>query len=201
MKLSTNELNKILNDHAAYLRGEPEGSVANLSGANLRGADLSDANLRGADLSDANLRVADLRGANLSGANLRVADLRGANLSGANLSVADLRGANLSYANLSGANLSVADLSGANLSGANLRGAKDGAACRMDFGGWSICIRAKATAIGCQKHDNEQWLSWDHRHPAIVAMHADAPAWWQLHGEAIQAAIRCVMAKSAASAK
>jgi len=69
---------------------EAVASDANLSGANLRGADLSDANLRGADLSDANLRDANLSGADLSDANLRGANLRGANLSGANLSGAEL---------------------------------------------------------------------------------------------------------------
>ena len=73
----------------------------------LSDANLSDADLSGANLSDANLRRADLSGANLSDANLRRADLSGANLSGANLSDADLSGANLS-----GANLSDADLSG-----------------------------------------------------------------------------------------
>ena len=50
-------------------------SGADLSGANLRGADLS-----GVDLSGATLRGVDLSGANLSGANLRGADLSGANL-------------------------------------------------------------------------------------------------------------------------
>ncbi len=51
----------------------------------------------------ADLRWADLSGANLSGANLRWADLSCANLSGANLSGTDLRYANLCEANLSGA--------------------------------------------------------------------------------------------------
>jgi hypothetical protein len=27
-------------------------------------------------------------------------------------------------------------------------------------------------------------------------MHADAPAWWGVHGAAIKAAIKCVMAKA-----
>ena len=103
------------------------------SGANLRNADLSSANLYGADLRYTNLRCANLRDANLSGANLYGADLRCANLRDANLSGANLYGADLCYANLSGANLSganlygadlySADLSGANLYGADLYGA------------------------------------------------------------------------------
>ena len=56
-------------------------------------ADLSGADLGGADLREADLSWADLRGANLSEANLRGADLRGANLSEANLRGADLSGA------------------------------------------------------------------------------------------------------------
>ena len=73
-----------------------------------RDADLSGANLRGADLRDADLRGADLRGADLSGA-----DLRGANLRGAILSVVDLRWDDLRGADLSGADLHWADLRGA----------------------------------------------------------------------------------------
>ena len=110
-------------------------NFANLSGADLSGADLRDVdisgwtftgtNLRDADLSGANLvgaefDDADLSGADLSGANLRFADLRGADLSGANLTDANLRNANLGNANLSGANLTDASLRDANLSGANL---------------------------------------------------------------------------------
>ena len=93
-------------------------SNANLRGANLRGADLSNANLRGAGLSEADLSNANLRGADLRGANLRGADLRGADLSNANLRGAGLRGADLRGADLRGA-----DLRGANLRGADLRGA------------------------------------------------------------------------------
>ena len=73
----------------------------------------------GADLSEA-----DLRGANLRGADLYEADLRGANLRGAYLYEADLRGADLYEADLYGANLRGADLYGANLRGAELSNAK-----------------------------------------------------------------------------
>ena len=89
-------LKMILDKHRKWLKNEPGGVRANLSGANLSGADLSYA-----DLSGANLRGADLSYADLSGANLR-----GADLSYADLSDANLRGADLSYANPSGANLS-----------------------------------------------------------------------------------------------
>jgi hypothetical protein len=71
----------------------------------------------------ANLSWADLSGANLIRANLSGANLSGANLIRANLSEADLIRANLSEANLSEADLIRANLSGANLSGANLSGA------------------------------------------------------------------------------
>ena len=95
----------ILDKHAAWLRGEPEGVKADLTGADLTGADLSKANLSKANLSKANLSKANLTGANLSKANLSKANLTGANLSWANLSKANLTGANLYEANLSWANL------------------------------------------------------------------------------------------------
>ena len=125
-------------------------------------------------------------------ANLRGADLRFADLSGANLSEADLSGANLIWADLSGANLSGADLSGANLSGAKI----DISICRVDFGGWSICVYADRTTIGCKTHPNEEWLSWTPKSDKIKRMHPHAASWWKTHGDAIKAAIRCVMAKA-----
>ena len=80
----------ILDKHAAWLRGEPEGVKADLTGANLTGADLTGANLTGADLSKANLSGAHLSWAKLLRTNLSKANLSKANLSGANLSGADL---------------------------------------------------------------------------------------------------------------
>lgn len=119
-------------------------------------------------------------------------------LSGADLSGADLSGANLSGAYLSGANLSGANLSGADLRYANLSGAKDGAIARLDFSGWSICVRSDETTIGCQWHSNDKWLSWSPESPEIAAMHQDAADWWRVHGDAVKAVIRCVMTKAGA---
>ena len=112
---TTAELNDILSKHELWLKGDLSGVRADLSDANLRGA-----NLYGADLSDANLSGANLSYSNLYGANLSYSNLYGANLSGANLS-----GAILSYSNLRGANLYDADLYDADLSNADLRGAKN----------------------------------------------------------------------------
>lgn len=101
-------------------------SEANLYGACLCDADLSRANLQGADLSRSDLGDANMSEANLSRSDLSDADMSKANLQGADLQGADLRDANMSDAdmrdaNLYGANLRRADLYGANLSGANLR--------------------------------------------------------------------------------
>ena len=86
---------------------------ANLIVADLSGADLSNALLDNADL------VADLSNADLSGANLLGADLSDGNLFSADLSDGNLIGADLSRADLSDANLVGANLENANLSGAD----------------------------------------------------------------------------------
>ena len=88
---------------------------ANLSGADLRGADLSYAVLSNADLSYAVLSYADLS----------CAVLRGADLSYADLSYAVLRGVDLSNTDLSNAVLSNANLSGAAMIGTVLIGAEN----------------------------------------------------------------------------
>jgi hypothetical protein len=76
-------------------------------------ADLSYADLEGANLYRADLTGANLSGANLIGANLTGAILYDANLTGANLTGANLYFANLTSANLTGASLECADLAGA----------------------------------------------------------------------------------------
>ncbi len=90
MTVTANDLPRILAAHVKWLAGEPDGSRADLSRADLR-----DAVLSGADLSCADLSGADLSGADLSGADLRDAVLSGADLRDANLRDAYLRGADL----------------------------------------------------------------------------------------------------------
>ena len=71
-------LNEILDRHSKWLRCDPDGKRADLSGAYLSGADLSGADLYGAKLSCAKLSRADLYGADISGADLYGADISGA---------------------------------------------------------------------------------------------------------------------------
>ena len=136
----------------------------------------------------ANLRLADLSCADLRDANLRLANLSDANLMGANLRDANLSCTDLSCANLMGANLRDADLSCA-----NLRLAKSNSVCRMDFGGWSICIRENETSIGCQTKENAFWLRVEPKD--VKSMGDVAQEWWEIHGDAIKATIKCVMEK------
>ena len=137
------ELDEVLRNHKHWLLRDCDGWEE--MRADLSWADLSGADLPGADLSWANLSGADLSGANLSGAYLSWADLSGANLSGAYLSGADLSGANLSGADLSGAYLP-----GANLSRVNLSGAKNVPYIPMacpDSGGFTAWKKARGKVV------------------------------------------------------
>lgn len=133
--MDANELKEILDKHEKWLKGEPDGERAWLSGANLSNTDLSGVNLCQADLSYADLRIANLKDANLSranlyGAHLGNAVLRWASLSRAILNFANLEDADLTLANLSFASLYQADLYRANLSMADLSNAE---LCGVDW--------------------------------------------------------------------
>ena len=129
---------------------------------------------RSADLSYSDLSYSNLRNSDLSGSNLRDSNLRNSNLSGSDLRVSNLRGSNLS--------------------GSNLRGCAGGGVVRLDMGGWSVCVRATETSIGCEQHSNADWLRWT---PDDVAHMAEgAREWWQAHGDLVRAAIRDVQARS-----
>jgi len=110
-----------------WRKEEPDQEIdlkaANLSWADLKGANLSDAKLNEANLGEANLSHAKLSRADLRGANLSYAKLNRANLVGADLELASLCTANLMDADLREVNLIRADLRGADLKGANLRDA------------------------------------------------------------------------------
>ena len=108
--------NWVLDEPHSYT-GEDLKANANLSYADLTGADLY-----GVNLWDADLRYASLSNAYMIGADLRNSSLDYANLSGADMFSAFLLEANLSYADLSDANLSRAGVGSTNLSYANLTG-------------------------------------------------------------------------------
>jgi uncharacterized protein YjbI with pentapeptide repeats len=125
--------------------------------------------LREADLRGANLSEADLRGANLRGADLRGANLRGADLSWADLSEADLRGANLRGADLSWADLSEADL------------------IYMQLNQYQVFVQRNKTRIGCEYHDNTDWIKWTP--DDVKTMAHDAYDFWKQYKQIIVAAI------------
>ena len=86
IKLTRDELNKILENHKHFLKEDIynwQSMRADLTGANLTGVDLSRANLSRANLIEAYLTRANLIEANLTGAYLSEANLTRANLSGA----------------------------------------------------------------------------------------------------------------------
>ena len=170
--MNQDELNRILELHEKWIKGEDGGVKADLSDADLIGADLIGADLRhaklsyadlryanlgSADLSDANLdsadlSYADLRHAKLRHAKLSYADLRYANLIGADLIGADLRHAKLSYAKLSYASLSYADLSDADLIGAKLSDScLDNVKCNGDTAFYSLQCPEKGSYVGYKK--------------------------------------------------
>jgi uncharacterized protein YjbI with pentapeptide repeats len=110
-------------------------------------ADLSRAEMEGAELVGVNLRFADFHDANLKGADLLLADLRDACLMRSNLEEACLVGANLEGANLEGADLeSAMGLVPRQLAGANLRAASLPQQIR-EFSALEDYARASRTAL------------------------------------------------------
>ena len=113
----------------------------------LREADLSMANLRGANLFGADLREANLSGANLFGAILCGAILSEADLKKADLIGADLWGADLSEANISEADLTNADLLHSQVMATNFHNAILTGACVKD---WWINSRTNLDGVICE---------------------------------------------------
>ena len=151
--MTKDDLKKVLDDHALWLRGE--------GGAR--------ANLRWAYLEGANLRWADLRWAYLEGANLRGANLRGASLWGA-----DLRGVNLQGADLRGVNLQGADLQDADLWSTVGNG---GEVKSLHCGGYDVAFTHDVLQIGCKRYPIKDWFEFDDE--AISSMDGGALEWWR----------------------
>lgn len=133
----------IYSDLSSNLADAPRFAGANLTGirvmANLSGADFRGANMTDADFSPLEarpgqgtitslmknvLKSCDFSGADLHGANFDRADLTFSRFVGANLAGANLRKTDLSKTDFSGADLTDADLTDADLYGANLQGVK-----------------------------------------------------------------------------
>ena len=150
-------LEKILEKHEMWLRGEEGGERADLRNAylwnaNLIGANLSYADLSGADLWNANLKDIDLSGADLSCADLSDANLKYANLIGANLTDANLRNVCLRNADLMGADLSAADLTYADLRNVCLRDTNlKNVKTSMYTVGYNLACPEKGSFIGYKK--------------------------------------------------
>lgn len=123
-KISEEELNKILEEHAEWLStrhtAKTRGNCANFSNLDLRHANFDCADLRDAWFFGSDLILANFSNAKLRGAKFKQANLRSAVLCGADMYGADLRGTNLAQADMYRACLINADISFANLSGAGL---------------------------------------------------------------------------------
>ena len=119
-------------------------------------------------------------------ANLRWANLRGADLRRADLRRADLSEADLSEADFSEADLSEADFSWANLSWANL--------IVLKIGPYDIYVQKESTRIGCQDHQNEEWISFTP--DDISDIDIRAKKYWERYGDVVKAAIRAVQANA-----
>ena len=92
-RLGLAALRRVLEAHAAWLEGRPDGLRASLQGIVLAEATLDSVNLERADLKSSNFIDARLSGANLNGAVLQYADFSNATLIDADLSKADFTGA------------------------------------------------------------------------------------------------------------
>lgn len=122
----------------AVLRGVELGDRISFQGCRLVGADLSAADVRGADFSGATLAYAHLEATNLREADLSEAILLRANLANADIWHADLSDADCRYADLAEAELFYSDLSGANLAHAALwrAGLNDATLSGADLSGY-----------------------------------------------------------------
>lgn len=117
-KLTAGKLRPILEAHARYRAGRPDGRRAvllhcELNGLDLRavdlgGADIVECSFLGCNLSRANFEEATLTGCSFADSLLNAARFAGAELSRSQFHMADLRGADFSDADLTEAQLETA---------------------------------------------------------------------------------------------
>lgn len=151
-KITQEELDKIIEKHELWLKGEDGGEKADLSNKNLSFMDLNEVNLSGADLCGANFCNADVCDANLYGANLSNTNLFSACFLGSNLCRANLAGADLHKACLGGVNLTDADICQTNFHKANLVGANlNGVITDGDTQGFYLVCPEEGSFIGWKK--------------------------------------------------
>jgi len=172
-KISRSEVKVIVAEHKKWLAGVG-GSRADFSGRDLQGMSFYEKNLREANFCGA--------------------DCCGVDFSSANLSGATLGSSNCTHADFSGSDLTGTDFHQATITGADFNGAVDGRMARLDFGGWSICVRSSQTSIGCHLEKNEDLLRWEPKDVDDFCM--GAFSWWTTHGDAVKAVIRSVMEKN-----
>jgi uncharacterized protein YjbI with pentapeptide repeats len=114
-RLSRAKLQPILEAHARYRAGRPDGRRAVLLRCDLSGLDLCGIDLSGADLVDC-----DFGGSNLTGARFEKATLSGSRFADSLLTAARFAGAELSRSDFHMADLRGADFTAANLVEARL---------------------------------------------------------------------------------
>ena len=101
-KIDKDELNKIMEEHALWLKDHDKGKRADLSTKDLSNMDLSGIDFSYADIQEVDLMEANLKGANLSHADLRKGLLHGVNLTNAVIDETDFTKATLMHAVLNG---------------------------------------------------------------------------------------------------
>jgi len=109
-RYSAAELNRVLDAHEGFVRGDRGGQRAIWRFGQAPGGDFSGRQLANADFTGANLKGARLVRTNFERACLQLADLREVDAEQASFMRADIRGVSLRGANLAGANFDEADL-------------------------------------------------------------------------------------------
>lgn len=143
-------LRRTLQSHAAWMAGDPSGSMANLYGHDLSGMDLTGANLAGAVLTKVNFARCHMERA-------------------------VLRGAHLTHANFTDADMAKVDLTKADLRWAigNMREVRS-----LQTETWAMAYTHDMLHMGCASYPIHRWWKFSDRRMAII--HPDSPGLWEV---------------------